>query len=137
MAVTEDQLARWARGPSQTETERCDTTVRRISDALRSELGARVSVFAQGSYRNHTNIREESDVDVVVRDNRSYFSDLSQMGPAALQRFNAGFITADHTFDQFKTQVHRLLTVTFGRRVERRNKCIFVPETASGVNGDV
>lgn len=137
MAVTEDQLTRWARGPSQTETERCDTTVRRITDALRSELGTRVSVFAQGSYRNNTNIRQDSDVDVTVRDNWSYFSNTSQMGPVALQRYNAAFSPSDHTFEQFKSQVHRLLTATFGQRVQRRNKCIFVPETAAGVNGDV
>ncbi len=137
MAVTEDQLARWARGPSQTETERCDTTIRRITDALRSELGTRVSVFAQGSYRNNTNVRQDSDVDVVVRDNQSYFSDTAQMSPAALQRYNAAFSPSTHTFEQFKVQVHRLLTTTFGTRVQRRNKCIFVPETATGVNGDV
>ncbi len=136
MAVTEDQLARWARGPSQTENERCETTVRRITDALRSELGSRVSVFAQGSYRNSTNVRQDSDVDVVVRYDSSYFSDTSQMSPAALQRYNAERSDSDVTFEQLKAQVHRLLIAAFGRRVERRNKCIFVPETASGVNGD-
>ena len=34
--------------------------VRQIKDALRAELGSRVTVFAQGSYRNRTNIRQES-----------------------------------------------------------------------------
>jgi hypothetical protein len=137
MAVTEDQLARWARGPSETEADRCETTVRRITEALRGELGARISVFAQGSYRNKTNVRQDSDVDVVVRDNWTYFSDTGQMSPAALQQYNAAHLAPDHTFEQFKSQAHRLLTATFGTRVQRRNKCIFVPGASTGVNGDV
>lgn len=137
MAVTEEQLTRWARGPSDTEAERCETTIRRITEALRPHFGYRVTIFVQGSYRNNTNVRQDSDIDVAVQDDQSYFSDLSQMGQVALQRHNSSFTPSDHTFEEFKTQVHRLLAAKFGQRVERRNKCIFVPETATGVNGDV
>jgi hypothetical protein len=59
------------------------------------------------------------------------------MNAAALERYKGSYGPADHTFEQFKSNVHELLTATFGARVERRNKCIFVPETASGVDGDV
>lgn len=137
MAVTEEQLERWARGPSQTETERCDTTVRRITEALRPHFGSRVSIFPQGSYRNRTNVRQDSDVDVVVRDDHTYFPDLGQMNADARFRYDQNQGVPDHTFGEFKSKVHQVLRATFGSRVERKNKCIFVPETATGVNGDV
>ena len=58
-----------AKPPGKTEQDRCDnaaTAIRKAieaSDKLRSH---RVSVFAQGSYRNNTNVRKDSDVDIGV-----------------------------------------------------------------------
>jgi hypothetical protein len=136
MAVSEQQLANWARGPGATEQERCDTTVRRITEALRPFFGSRVNIFAQGSYQNRTNVRQDSDVDVAVVESSTYVGDTSRMGPAALAQWNA-LSRASYTFAQLKSDVHQQLVAVFGPRVERRNKCIFVPETATGVDGDV
>ncbi len=136
MAISEQQLASWAKGPGATEQERCDTTVRRITEALRPFYGSRVTIFPQGSYRNRTNVRQDSDVDVAVVESSAYIGDTSRMGPEALARWNA-MSPASYTFAQLKADVHQQLTAAFGPRVERRNKCIFVPETASGVDGDV
>jgi len=137
MAVTEDQLTRWAQGPSTAEDERCATAIRRITDALRPQLGDRVTVFLQGSYKNRTNIRQDSDVDIAVRDDRSYFADTADMSSTALTLYKAGFTPSDHTFEQFKARVHQILTDAFGSGVKRRNKCILVPNAAPGVSGDV
>jgi hypothetical protein len=55
-----DKFSRWAESQSQTERDKADRSERMIRDAIRScaPLATRnVYSFAQGSYRNCTNVR--------------------------------------------------------------------------------
>jgi tRNA nucleotidyltransferase (CCA-adding enzyme) len=57
----------WARGPTDTEAAKCENAECVIHKAISASpaLAKRnVQVFAQGSYRNNTNVRLDSDVDV-------------------------------------------------------------------------
>ena len=57
----------WSKPPGKTEQERCDRAVRAIKDSVAADatLAAKnVRTFPQGSYRNRTNVRQDSDVDV-------------------------------------------------------------------------
>ena len=57
----EEQFREWAKPPGKTEQERCDNAASTIRSAIKAsdKLRARsVSVFAQGSYRNNTNVRK-------------------------------------------------------------------------------
>ena len=59
----------WARGPGVTEQERVENTERQIRDAVSASEKLRnrgIKVFAQGSYRNRVNVRQDSDVDIGV-----------------------------------------------------------------------
>lgn len=65
----EDKFTSWASPPGQTEQTKCDNAVSVIHNAIdaSSALSSRaITVFAQGSYRNRTNVRADSDVDVCV-----------------------------------------------------------------------
>jgi tRNA nucleotidyltransferase (CCA-adding enzyme) len=66
MAINEDQLKRWATAPSETEETKCQNAVRLITNAIKERFGSDVTVFLQGSYKNRTNVRQDSDVDIVV-----------------------------------------------------------------------
>jgi len=62
MNISEDTFAFWAKGPSATEAEKCEnaeTAVRKAiaADEKLSEMD--ISVFAQGSYRARTNVRQD------------------------------------------------------------------------------
>ena len=60
----------WGSSPSSTEQTRCNNALGIIRRAISrsSDLSNRnINIFAQGSYRNHTNVRADSDVDVCVR----------------------------------------------------------------------
>lgn len=72
----ENRLASWAKGPGKVEAEKCERAVTAIKKAIEydSALSERgVSVFAQGSYQNRTNVRADSDVDVCVRCDDVFF----------------------------------------------------------------
>ncbi len=65
----EAQFREWAKPPGKTEQDRCDNAVSAIRNAIRASEKLRsrgVSIFAQGSYRNNTNVRKDSDVDIGV-----------------------------------------------------------------------
>jgi len=65
----EAQFREWARPPGKTEQDRCDNAASAIRNAIKASDTLRsrsVSIFAQGSYRNNTNVRKDSDVDIGV-----------------------------------------------------------------------
>lgn len=137
MNVDEEQFARWAKAPSETEEGKCQHTVSRITEALRSKFDNRISVFIQGSYKNRTNVRLDSDVDVVVRLDDIYFGDISEMDEADKQKYNE-IPDSDYTFKQFKDDVQRTLESEFeSGTIERHNKCIKVEKNEQRVNADV
>jgi len=138
MNVSEDQLTRWAKPPSETEEGKCQNAVRQITDAVRAKFGNDVSIFLQGSYKNRTNVRLDSDVDVVVRHDAYYFPDVSGMSESDKQKFWRGFVSSQYTFIQFKNDIQSILVNKFGAAtVERKNKCIKVKGNAQRVNADV
>jgi hypothetical protein len=138
MITNEDQLTKWAQGPGATEQKQCEDTISMIARILRPRYGTTVSILPQGSFHNRTNIAGESDVDIAVRNDGAAFHDLHAMPETARSAFLAKLSDLPYTFQDFKTEVHQLLTAALGSaRVERRNKCIFVRETAVRIDADV
>lgn len=127
----------WAMPPGKTEQERCDNAVSVVRNALaRSEKlkGRGISVFAQGSYRNHTNVRLDSDVDVGVLCTDTFFYDL----PVGRTPQEFGIIPASYTYNQFKGDVEDALVSYLGREaVTRGNKALDIRETTCHVEADV
>lgn len=65
----ETTFASWAQGPGQKEQERCENAERAIRSAIAAsaKLNYRnIKVSVHGSYRNHVNVRQESDVDIGI-----------------------------------------------------------------------
>jgi hypothetical protein len=83
-------------------------------------------------------VRQESDVDVVVLSNEASFPDFSRTLAGERTRIERTLGPAPYTYEAFKQAIHQALVEAFGtQRVERRNKCIFVKETARRINADV
>jgi len=138
MNITEEQLTRWAKAPSETEEGKCQNSIGQITEVIREKFGNRVSIILQGSYKNRTNVRLDSDVDIVVRHNDFYFSNVNSLSDSDQQKFWADLSYATYTFSQFKNDVQAVLINKFGSTaVERKNKCIRVKGGAQRVNADV
>src|SRR3990172_2917044 len=105
MKFAEDQLTTWAKPPSETEEEKCRNAVDQITKAIRDKFGDDVSIFLQGSYKNRTNVKRDSDVDIVVRHDGYYFYDLGSLTPEEKAAYEASSIPAKYTFYQFKNDV--------------------------------
>lgn len=134
----EAQFRKWAKPPGKTEQDRCDNAVSAIRNAIKAsdKLGARnVFVFVQGSYRNNTNVRQDSDVDIGILCRDTFFHDPL---PEGLTRQRLGILDASYHFPQFKNEVESALVDYFGHAaVARGNKAFDVHETSYHVEADI
>jgi hypothetical protein len=132
----EDSFKSWATPPGTTEQQRCDnavTAVRKAIDASSALKNRSVSVFAQGSYRNRTNVKADSDVDVCVLCSDSLFSDL----PEGMANGDFGLKPADYLYPQYKNDVETALRSYFGKDgVTRGNKAFNIHENTYRIDAD-
>src|SRR5258708_38772733 len=111
----EDTFKSWSSPPGTTEQTKCDSAVRAIRKAIdaHSTLKNRsIKVFPQGSYRNRTNVRAESDVDVCVYCDETFFFDLPEGMTAAEFQIST---SASYSYVQYKNDVETALTDYFGQ----------------------
>ena len=128
----EAQFRAWSKPPGKTEQDRCDNAASAIRNAIKASDNLRtrgVSVFTQGSYRNNTNVRKDSDVDIGILCTDTFFYDPLPEG-WTLERL--GFSDATYQYDQYKNEVEEALASYFGRSgVHRGNKAFDVHEQAT------
>lgn len=133
----EAQFREWAKPPGKTEQDRCDNAVSAIRNAIKASDKLRtrgVSIFAQGSYRNNTNVRKDSDVDIGILCTDTFFFDL----PEGKIRETFQIEPATYGYDQYKNEVEAALVNYFGRAaVTRGNKAFNIHETSYHVEADV
>jgi hypothetical protein len=137
MNFAEDQLARWAAPPSQSERDRMDNAERAVRNAIaaNTQLNARgIRVFAQGSYRNRVNVRADSDVDVAVVCSDSFFWD----GPAGVTLQSLGYSEATYLYSDFRREVGEALVSYFGTgTVTSGDKAFDIKANTYRVDADV
>ncbi|HWO07254.1 MAG TPA: nucleotidyltransferase [Candidatus Paceibacterota bacterium] len=136
--ISEEQINRWANPPSETESEKCTNAIKQITDALRDHFGDKISFIRQGSHRNNTNIRHDSDVDLAVLYSGSYFPGTGALTPADKQLYERHSSPAAYPYRKFKEDVNAVLQAKFGlANTQRKNKCIRVSGNSYRVNADV
>lgn len=133
----EETFESWANGPGKIEQEKCDNAVSAIQKAIALNIRLSkmdISVFPQGSYRARTNIRQDSDVDICVCLNSSFFADYPP-GKTNQDYFNKD---GDIRFIDFKNFVEEALIKYFGTpAVKRGNKAFDIHENTYRVDADV
>lgn len=139
MAIKNDQLSNWAKAPSETEETKCQNTVARITNTLKIKFGNKIDIYLQGSYKNRTNVKQESDVDIVVEYLPAYYPGLYFLSDIDKQIYYQDVHSPhDYNVEQFKTAVYKVLTDEFDTgEVKTKPKCIRVNKNSYRVNADV
>lgn len=109
MPIPENQLQTWAHQGAVTSAAE---TVASIEHALNSYSwpdGIQREVYLQGSYKNNTNIRGDSDVDVIVQLNNCFYSNLSEE-----QKRRLCIIRGKYAFDDFRSLALEALVYYYG-----------------------
>ena len=135
--ISEDTLTFWAKSPSQTETELCENAERAVRRAIDQSPTLRernIKIIPQGSFRNRTNIRGESDVDIGVVCLDPFFADY----PEGTSDANFGNSPAKYDYSTYKAELQQALSDYFGAdSVHRGNKTFNVGENTYRVDADV
>jgi hypothetical protein len=133
-----DKFQTWAQAPSETERDRCENAERVVRKAIEASPALKdrtVVVFPQGSYRNRTNVRQDSDVDICVMCRDSMFFTL----PDNMTADDLGISTpASYFYAQFKNDVGAALASYLGAAaVTRGSKAFDIHENSYRVDADV
>ncbi|WP_272992095.1 nucleotidyltransferase domain-containing protein [Porticoccus hydrocarbonoclasticus] len=133
----EETFSSWAQAPGKTENERIERTVNSIRNALNADdfLSSRSKVYAQGSYRNRVNVRQDSDVDIgILYTGNTFYPDY----PEGMSKSDVGNIDGDYTYPEFKDRVETALVEYYGRGAVKRGKKAFdLHENTYRVDADV
>ncbi len=137
MRYTEETLQSWTSPLSPTEEKRVENTVIMIKNAIKSckELdNCEIEIFAQGSYANNTNVRNNSDVDICVMLKSTFYMEF----PDGLTREDYGFLPGSISFEDYRKYVLQALIDKFGREsVDVGNKSIKISSNSYHVQADV
>ena len=134
----ENAFRDWAKAPGSTEQTKCNNALGMVQSAVSRSpnlAGRNIEVFAQGSFRNRTNVPGDSDVDICVVCHDTFFYDLPNGGRADdfFQVIEPSYKYADH-----KNNVESALISHLGRgAVAHGNKALSVRETTYHVDADV
>jgi hypothetical protein len=137
--IPEATFASWTKPAFDNEDEKREYTERTIREAIRSHpdlRGLSVNVYAKGSYKNNTNVRRDSDVDVAVELRNIY---IPEYGPGVNQQ-DTGFTPYSDPYDtsRFKDHVGDALRGAFGSSaVQRANKVFVVRQGTRNLAADV
>ena len=138
MAIPEKQLETWAhQGSIQQSSETYNAIKNALEDSSTPYAGKDFEVFLQGSYGNDTNIWAESDVDIVIKLNSCYYSDLSQLTPADRSAYDAAFKAATYGWPEFKLDVLEVLGDKYGGDVGGGDKAIAIAAKGNRRKADV
>lgn len=136
--ATEEQLKGWTGPSSDTEQDKQDRTDRMISDAVNAHPafeGCSLSVYAKGSYANQTNVRADSDVDIVVQCHACQYWDEAEPGA---RKDPAGAYQGIWTPTKLRTELVAALQAKFPGRVDAAGSTAIVVRSSSArVDADV
>lgn len=136
-AIWEDVFKEWAKAPPRAEQQTSESAIQAIKEAVSNSptlSKRRIKTFAQGSYRNRVNVRQDSDVDVGVL----CFDVFLSHYPQGTSRETLGHVDGGYPYGQFKNELEDALVAYFGRAsVRRGNKAFDLGNNAYSVEADV
>jgi hypothetical protein len=134
-----EMFGTWAKPLSDTEDDKCSNAEGMVRKAIGASAALRdrsIRVFAQGSYRNNTNVRAESDVDIgvccteLINTNYSFVPGLTDA--------QVGLVNATYTHQQLRDDVGAALVAYFGSvGVSPGKKAFDVHSNSYRVDADV
>lgn len=134
MTIPEQQLKLWAGIGAQKGSADTYSSVKTAIAAYNWPATMGVpKVYLQGSYPNHTNIRGDSDVDILVETGKVFYTNV-----ASATFFAAGYSAPMFTWLDFRDEVKKSLINYYGPNyVKQSDRCIKVKGRGNRLNADI
>jgi hypothetical protein len=138
MAIPEARLQAWANHGPVTTAQATHESIRNALNHYRWPPQIDYDVYLQGSYKNSTNIRGDSDVDMVVQLNSTFLKDLSGLTAEERTLYGQAYPTATYTLESFRTDVLAALRAYYGTQaIIEGNKSIKLASAGGRMPADV
>jgi hypothetical protein len=128
----------WTKPSSDTECEmqeRAERMIRQAIDQYEPLAKRDIKIIPQGSYRNNTNVKQESDIDICVCCMEPFYADYTF---ADFKQEETGNVDSGYNYSQLKNDVGVALLAKFGKDGFRRgDKAFRVHENTARVHADV
>lgn len=138
MSVAVAERRAWTAPGTKDAAER---TYASIKYALANSAGLKrfdYEVFLQGSYANVTNLRGDSDVDIVAMLRSTFVGNTKRLSTIEKAVYERARVPATVTINTFRDEVRTALAEAYGAvRVHDRNKCIQVDKRDGYIDADV
>ena len=138
MAIPDSILKAWARQGAIEDRRRLMRQSERPSMIIPGPRSSRTACTFRVLYRNGTNIRGDSDVDIVAELESSFLPDLSAVSTSEEAAFHAAHSDAGHGWSDFRQHVLIALIAWFGAAAIRKGaKAITVLGTGNRLKADI
>ena len=114
MTISEQQLETWSNQGAITSSKNTHERIRDVINGSQVLSGKSYEIYLQGSYKNTTNIRGDSDVDIVVQLNSTFYHNSNQLSEHERQQFHAQHTDATYSWHEFKADLTSVLRDAFG-----------------------
>jgi len=138
LTIPRSQLETWSNLGAIVTAQSTHESIRNALKKHEWPAGVKYDSYLQGSYRNVTNIRGDSDVDLVVELTSTFQHDLSALPSPEQQQFHADHDYATYTLSDFKSEVINALQDYYGpSAVAIGNKSIKISAGSNRLAADV
>lgn len=138
MAISEVQLDTWSHQGSIQQSSDTYNSIKKVLETTGTSYADKnYKVFLQGSYGNDTNIYTESDVDLVIRLDDCFYSDLSRLTEEEKAAHKNAHSDATYSQDNFKRDVLNILADKYGSDVKDGAKAIAISANGNRRKADV
>ncbi len=137
--ISESLLSSWAAPPGDAQAQEAYKQVRTALGRSTDLTNKTVDIYLQGSYRNRTHIRADSDVDVVTELQSTFYYDISSLSTNEKSLFEKRFPgSATYGYDELRQDTLNALVSYFGAGdVTEGNKCFKIKGNSSRSDADV
>jgi hypothetical protein len=139
MTISEAQLERWSHQGAVTTSANTYQLIRNTLLSSTSPIKDKdLDICLQGSYKNDTNIRGDSDVDVVVQLNSIFQPEKKYLSQEELDLYSKYYSNSTYSWSDFRQDVLTLLRSTYGySSVTEGNKSIKLAADSGRLSADI
>ena len=112
MSISYEQLEKWRRrGDDKKSSKTYDFFVKILKEHCSDIIEVNDdNVFLQGSYVNHTNIKDDSDIDIVVLAKNVFYNNAKEvLNETQYKQFKERYSDSSKRLEEFKEQIYKKL----------------------------
>lgn len=140
MTIPNEQLLAWANQGAIVLSKQTHESIRFALSSDKSLVkNKNYEIYLQGSYKNSTNIRGDSDVDVVVEMMSAFSPDISNLSPQEKENYYQAYPNiASYGWRNFKADVLESLKAYYGdNAVIEGNKSLKIQSSSGRLSADI